>query len=93
MSVPKVIGGPAEATARWLTAVLRAVGALTRGGADRVETFTPVEGGYSLLWPLRVTYSAGADASAPAALLLKVPRPDIDAEQTASKGRRARPAP
>jgi hypothetical protein len=88
-----VIAGPEEATPARLTEVLCADAALGDGGAEVVEEVgheTAIEGGYSLLWPLRIRYSpvAAGLTQLPTALLLKVPRSDIDLEQTASNGRR-----
>jgi aminoglycoside phosphotransferase (APT) family kinase protein len=86
-----VIAGPEEATPARLTEVLLAGGVLGAGVVEAVRHEPAVEGGYSLLWPLRLRYSPAAAAGRvplPTALLLKMPRPDIDVEQTASNGRR-----
>src|SRR6266542_4083942 len=92
--VGDVLASPEEATPARLTELLSAGGMLRAGAVEEVRHKPAIEGGYSLLWPLCVRYSPAALtelaelAELPTALLLKVPRPDIDVEQTASNGRR-----
>lgn len=57
-----VLVGPAEATPARLTEVLSADGVLSASTVEEVSHEPAFEGGYSLLWPLRVRYSPAAAA-------------------------------
>jgi hypothetical protein len=71
-----VLAEPAQATAAWLTDVLRASGRLTAGRVTQVSYTYHDDAGMSLVCPLAVRYSPTTPAPQRYRLLLKLARPD-----------------
>ena len=68
-----LITDAAQATAAWLTSILRQQGCLDQGDVVGVQKESPYFSGMSVLSRLTLTYSLDAPASAPSLLLLKIP--------------------